>query len=363
MNYLPNRLMVSFIPTLSRNRILEIFDMLNTPIIDEIQEFNTYTISTEPHLLNIIAKRLSNFYGVKHVDYDGIMEAQLIPNDPLFKYQWGALKINSTRAWNVTRGSTLVKIAILDTGINTRHPDIYGKVILSKNFTLSPTSQDLNGHGTHIAGIAAAMTRNDVGIAGIGINPKIMNVKVLDDNGQGSFSDVARGIVYAVNNGANVINLSCGSVTSSTVIQNAVQYAQDKGVLLIASAGNAAANQLFYPAAYPQCISVAALERNDTIAPFSNFGAPWVDLAAPGVSILSTLPTQENKTGQTDYGYLSGTSQATAFVSGLAALMLSLNPNPNIVRNKLKATTVNIDGTGTLYQNGRINAYIALLHV
>lgn len=364
MNYLPNRIIIGFLPEVLPSTALRIISQVGgLTIIDTIPALNVYVVSVSPVLLNIKMTILSNFSGVEYVEYDGILSAQLTPNDPLFPQQWGLLKINSVRAWNVTRGSTLVNIAILDTGVQTNHPDLVDKMILSHNFSTSSTAEDLNGHGTHVAGIAAATTRNDLGVAGLAINPKIMNIKVLDDSGSGAFSDVAQGVIYATQNGAKVINLSLGGSLPSATLQNALQYAKDNGVLTVAAAGNLNSNNLFYPAAYAQCLSVAALNQDDTKAAFSNYGASWVDVAAPGVNILSTLPTYANSQGGTNYGSLSGTSMATPFVAGLAALMLSLDSNVNNVLNAIQTTTVSLNGTGTLYQRGRINTYAALLEI
>ncbi|MCA0987007.1 peptidase S8 [Guptibacillus algicola] len=364
MNYLPDQFIIRFKAGVTPSTALQIISRVGgLTVIDTIPVLNVYVVSVDPALLNIKMTIISNFSGVEYVEYNGILNAQLTPNDPLFPQQWGLLKINSVRAWNVTRGSTLVNIAILDTGVQTNHPDLVDKIILSQNFSTSATSEDLNGHGTHVAGIAAATTRNDLGVAGLAINPKIMNIKVLDDSGSGSFSDVAQGVIYAADNGAKVINLSLGGPSASATLQNALQYAKNNGVLNVAAAGNDNSSNLFFPAAYAQCLSVAALNQDDTKAAFSNYGASWVDVAAPGVSILSTLPTYANSQGGTDYGSLSGTSMATPFVSGLAALMLSLDPNATNVQNAIETTTVPINGTGSLYQRGRINTYAALLNI
>ncbi|WP_270180273.1 S8 family peptidase [Alkalihalobacillus sp. CinArs1] len=364
MNYLPDRFIIGFLPGVTPSTALRIISQVGgLTVIDTIPVLNVYVVKVAPSLLNIKMTIISNFSGVDYVEYEGILNATLTPNDPLFSQQWGLLKINSVRAWNVTRGSTLVNIAILDTGVQTNHPDLVDKIILSQNFSASSTAEDLNGHGTHVAGIAAATTRNDLGVAGLAINPKIMNIKVLDDNGSGTFSDVAQGVIYAAQNGAKVINLSLGGPMASATLQNALQYAKDNGVLNVAAAGNLNSNNLFFPAAYAQCLSVAALDQNDNKASFSNYGASWVDVAAPGVNILSTLPTYANSQGATNYGSLSGTSMAAPFVAGLAALMLSLNSDVNAVQNTIETTTVQLNGTGTLYQRGRINTYAALLNI
>ncbi|MCF6138653.1 S8 family peptidase [Pseudalkalibacillus berkeleyi] len=363
MNQTSDRINVCFKSNTSREEVNNILSSINFDRLTEIPQINVYVLKVNPNSIRGIVRRLEKVNEVDFVEVDGTMSTQLIPNDPLFNQQWGLLKINSTRAWNVTRGSSLLKIAVLDTGVNAGHPDLNEKIVINVNFSTSSTTQDLNGHGTHVAGIAAAVTRNNLGVAGLAINPKIMNIKVLDDTGIGFFSDIANGIINATANGAKVINMSFSGPTSSSTVQNAVQYAANNGVILVAAAGNDNSNNLHYPAAYSEVIGVAALNNDDTKASFSNYGASWVSVAAPGVDILSTLPITANSTGQTDYGNLSGTSQAAPFVSGLAALMASLEPDRAQVRAAIESTTVPITGAGTLYQNGRINAYAALLNI
>ncbi|WLD93964.1 S8 family serine peptidase [Alkalihalobacillus sp. AL-G] len=361
MEFSCDRILIRFRSNTPRHQCLKIHQQIKATLIDEIKELNIHIVSVDRMSINSCLHHYSTCNEVEFAERDGKVKTQLVPNDPLLSRQWGLLKVNATRAWNITRGSTKVPIAILDTGICMDHPDLQDKLILNANFSAAPTAEDFYGHGTHVAGIAAAVTKNGVGVAGLAINPTLMNVKVLDDSGTGFDSDVARGIVFAANNGARVINMSLGGPSFSSTLHDAAKYAAGKGVILVAAAGNDGSSDHSYPAAFAQCISVAALERDDTKAQFSNFGATWVDLAAPGVEMLSTAPIEPNVIGFRNYGYLSGTSQATPLVSGLAALLLSLNSNANTVRNTIESTTVPISGLGTLYQHGRINSYNALL--
>ncbi|MCF6409884.1 S8 family peptidase [Pseudalkalibacillus salsuginis] len=363
MNYSPDRLLIRFRDNTPPQKCAQIHRLANAKVIRDIKELAVQVVETDPFQINTCLQCYSHCDEVEYVEREAIVQKRLVPNDPLFPYQWGVMKVVATRAWNITRGSTKVPIAILDTGIDMTHPDLQAKIILTANFSNSSPLQDLDGHGTHVAGIAAAVTRNGMGVAGLAINPTLMNIKVLDDDGTGTLSSVVQGIVYAADNGAKVINMSLGTTAFSATLHNAVKYAQSKGVLMAAAAGNDGLNQQNYPAAFAQCISVAAVDLNDTKAIFSNFGASWVDVAAPGVDILSTMPTYPNRTGPQNYGYLSGTSMATPLVSGLAALLLSLNQNPKVVRQTIESTTVSIIGTGVLYQYGRINAYNALLNL
>ncbi|HSW09456.1 MAG TPA: S8 family serine peptidase, partial [Bacillota bacterium] len=187
---------------------------------------------------------------VAFAEVDGIVRALgFTPNDPMLPDQWGLARVEATLAWGVTRGSSAIRIAILDTGIDAGHGDINPKVVAARNFTTSPTVNDRNGHGTHVAGIAAAVTNNARGIAGLGFDSVLMNGKVLGDNGSGTWSWVASGIIWAADNGAHVINMSLGGTSHSATVEDAVNYAWGRGVVLVAAAGNSNTSTLTYPAA------------------------------------------------------------------------------------------------------------------
>jgi len=297
---------------------------------------------------------------VAFAEPDYLVRAFGTPNDTYFPTQWGLTQIDAPNAWNVTTSLSDVKIAILDTGVDRNHEDLAIKIAASKNFTKSRTVDDLYGHGTHVAGIAAAVTNNAKGVAGVGYNCRIMNGKVLNDSGVGYNSWIANGITWAANNGAKVINLSLGGSYPSVTLENAVNYAWGKGVVVVAAAGNGGSTAASYPAYYNNCIAVSATDSNDTKASWSNYGS-WVDVAAPGVNIFSTLPNHKNRISTIlNYGKLSGTSMATPFVAGEAALIWSTSygTSNNSVRNRIENTAVNPDGTGSTY--GRINAFSAV---
>ncbi len=274
------------------------------------------------------------------------------PNDPLFPQQWGLSRIQAPLAWDVATSSGDVDLAVIDTGIDGSHPDLSDRVVARANFTADP-DLDNNGHGSHVAGIAAANTNNSLGIAGLDRFVRLISVKVLNSAGSGSYSQVADGIIWAADNGAEVINLSLGGSFGSKTLQNAIKYASDKGVVIAAAAGNNGRSSRTYPAYYSQAIAVAATDQNDLKAYFSNYGS-WVDVAAPGVSILST--TSE------DYQSWSGTSMATPFVAGLATLIKGQHPtwSSTQVRSQLETTADDIFGTGRYWTHGRINACKAI---
>ncbi|MGH2408152.1 MAG: carboxypeptidase regulatory-like domain-containing protein [Candidatus Limnocylindrales bacterium] len=288
---------------------------------------------------------------VAFAEPDATVSATDVPNDPYYSSQWGLAKIGAPGAWSMTHGSSSVVVAVLDSGVSTSQPDVAGKVVMSQNFSDSTTLDDIYGHGTHVAGIAAAATNNGTGGAGVGYSVSIANVKVLGDNGTGLYSAVSSGIIWAADHGADVINMSLGGTASSSTLQSAIDYAWNKGVVVVAAAGNGATSAPFYPAYYSNVIAVAATDNLDHLASFSDYG-DWVDVAAPGVSIYSTVPG--------GYGYKSGTSMASPFVAGLAGLLFSrvsdTNGNGRLndeVRSRIESTA---DSVGLPIGGGRIDA-------
>jgi thermitase len=307
------------------------------------------------------------YYAFDHGDND------YLPNDFLFSNQWGPKKIQAPGAWRLLAnksGSTpcppteTVNVAICDTGIDLDHEDLKDKITKVMNFTGSPTPDDLFGHGTHVAGIAAAATDNAAGVgtggvAGVGFCAKLFNVKVLDDNGSGFLSGIADGIRWAADNGADVINLSLGASFGATTLKSAVDYAWGKGTIVVAAAGNSGNTVRNYPAAYPNAIAVAATNSNNQRASFSTFG-DWVDIAAPGVDILSTFPNHQNAIGPMNYGSLDGTSMASPHVAGVAALVIAMFPGKDaaFIRNQLQSTADALPGLGIT--GGLVNAHSAM---
>jgi thermitase len=307
---------------------------------------------------------------------DYVRHVSLTPNDPLFPSQYGPQKIGAPTAWDVTTGQPTTRVAILDCGVFSEsssfkppdglagHPDLRGKVVAEQNFTTATTgADDWCGHGTLMAGIAATNTNNSLGVAGIGFNVRLLNGKVLNDNGDGFDSWVASGIIWAADNGAQVISMSLGGDGEcSQTLQSAVEYAWTRGAVIVAAAGNGGTDGVGDPTPESpgncaHVIPVGAIDQNDSRASFSNYG-PAVPLAAPGVNILST-----NFIGT--YGTVSGTSPATPHVSAVAALLWSTqygSSNQAIV-NRLLQTADPIAGTGTIWANGRVNAAAAVANV
>ena len=270
---------------------------------------------------------------------------------------WHLSKIMAPEAWQITAGESDILVAVLDTGIDQKHPDLEGKVVSSINFTSSPTADDLNGHGTHIAGIIAAATDDTDYSRGVAYNCSLMNVKVADDNGWCNSDTVAKGLIWAVDNGAKVVNISLTITKPSPVLEKAVNYAWSKGVVIVAAAGNDYSSSPRYPAAYVNVIAVAATQQDDKLPSWSNRG-DWISLSSPGVDIYSTLPDNQ-------YGYQSGTSTATAIVSGEAALLFTVATDDNSngylndeIRQRIEANCDRL--TLEELETGRINVLKAL---
>src|SRR5213594_2273847 len=300
--------------------------------------------------LGRLMARLKREPNIESVALDYVMEAMFVPNDPYYstayptsKYgnisQWAPQFIGAPQAWNSTLGDPSIVIAIVDTGIDADHPDLAGgKVVLTKNYVKGERASDSFGHGTHVAGIAAANINNGTGIAGICGRCSLMSVKVLGADGSGLTSDVASGIAYATDSGARVINLSLGSSSRTTIARDALDYALNNNALPVVAMGNASSDFVGDLGYWYSALSVGALDQQGAKASFSNFGLQ-TDVTAPGVAVLSTMPTY-SVTLNTQYGYktnydaLSGTSMAAPVGSGLAGLLLSRNPALTAVQVK-----------------------------
>ncbi|HKP51629.1 MAG TPA: S8 family serine peptidase [Chloroflexia bacterium] len=259
---------------------------------------------------------------VASAEPNAIYRLMVTPNDPQYVagQQWGLTQIRAEQAWDVTKGSGDFIIAILDTGTALDHPDLEGKIVQGYDFHNNDGDpSDDEGHGTYTAGIAAAISDNGTGIAGVSWGARIMPVKVLSASGSGSDSKIAQGIRWAVDHGARIINASLGGSLDTTVMRDAARYAYDHNVLLVASAGNTPDGKPNYPAAFDTVLAVGATGRNDTFTGFSSWG-PFVDVTAPGVGILGTAIDG-------GYDYANGTSASCPFVSGLASLVWSVNPS------------------------------------
>jgi len=283
-------------------------------------------------------------------------------NDPLRGKQYALDKVNAPAAWDITMGKSSVTIAIVDSGVDLTHPDLKAKIVKPTS-TIDASAKDDMGHGTHVAGIAAAIANNKEGVAGLAANAKIMPVRVLG-NQAGSAASVAEGVIYAADNGADVINMSLGFYDKPEVLEKAVKYALSKNVVIIATMGNNNIERRRYPAAFDGVIAVGSTDSADKKSHFSNFG-DWISVSAPGTDILSTYPTYQVQPGRpTSYASLSGTSMAAPLVTGLAGLIRSQHPNmaPAQVKALIEKSSVDLGAKGfdKEFGHGRIDAFKAV---
>ena len=301
-----------------------------------------------------VPQALASFMGNPLVAYaqpDFEIRAERLPNDPNFGIQWGlrntgqwsgtpGADINAQEGWDHTTGTGRIIVAVLDSGIDYNHPDLAPNMwrnpgeapgspfqgsVYGWNFVNNtPNPMDDNGHGTHVAGIIGAVGNNGLGVTGVAWNVQLMAVKILNFGGSGFTSDAIRGLNFAVSRGAKIANNSWGGAPYDPALANAIQQARTQGMIFVAAAGNQARNidvTPFYPASYPfdNVVRVAATDNRDLLASFSNFGVGTVQLAAPGVSIVST-----SRNG--GYVSMSGTSMAAPMVAGALALVWDQNP-------------------------------------
>jgi subtilisin family serine protease len=309
-----------------------------------------------PKAVGTLAKQA----GVLRIDDDVevFALAKPSPTQPAEVLPWGIDRIDADLVWGITTGDP-VKIAIVDTGIDVKHPDLVDNLKGGVSTVWYTTSyNDDNGHGTHVAGIAAAID-NEIGVIGVGPKIDLYAVKVLDRRGSGYLSDVIEGLDWAIANRMQVVNMSLGTDSDVQSFREAVARVNATGITQVAAAGNTGGS-VIYPAAYPKVIAVSATDNTDTIASWSSRG-PEIDLAAPGVSIYSTYKGSTYKT-------LSGTSMAAPHVAGTVALVLTqtakcdadLNGtcSPAEVQQRLEATAEDLGETGkdNLYGSGLVDA-------
>jgi thermitase len=310
---------------------------------------------------------------VAYAELNGIAYPSWAPTDGLYPQQWALnngpsdIDIDAPQAWSVTTGAAASTIAIVDTGIRADHPDLAGKIVESRNwFESSPDTGDGYGHGTHVAGIAAARPNNDTAsvqtIVGVCPDCTLLNAKVCDNFGGCPYDRIANGILWSVGCElrdafenclspvrAKSINVSLAGTYNSIALQSAVDKAWNRGAVLACAAGNAGTNTRHYPAAYVNCIATAATDQADHKASWSNYGNGWVDVAAPGVNILSSV----NSGG---YEAWNGTSMASPHVAGLAGLLVAQGRSRDQVRSQIESKTDRISGGGSYWSKGRINA-------
>jgi subtilisin family serine protease len=339
--------------------------------------------------LALLRKRLAAHPGVAYAEPDYIQStgATKAPNDPLYPLQWPVAEnpdgydIDAPTAW--AQRTSCAKVAVVDTGVDTDHPDLVANLYKSKDkpnngkdddkngyvddtYGLNAikgkgSAEDDNGHGTHVSGIVAGRANDSVGVSGICWSAKVLPVKFMNAKGKGSTSDAIAAIQYAVKQGFKIVNCSFGSSSKSSALKDVIDYAQDHKVLMVVAAGNNGENidkKPEYPAAYgnSNILTVAATTNTDQLASFSNFGSKAVDVAAPGDTVLSTYLGG-------GYKNLSGTSMASPYAAGLAAMLRKQEPDATYgnlryaIRHKVDTPPAL---NGKVAYNGRINAFKAL---
>ena len=321
--------------------------------------------STRGESASQLAARLKSAATVVRAEVDKPLHISVAnPNDPSFGSQYALQKINAVAGWTSYPGTYTstggAEIAMIDTGIDTTHPEFAGRIDTANSKCFGSLCfvtgyKDDNGHGSHTAGSAAASTNNGVGVAGVSYNSKIMVIKVCNRLGTCQTADIVSGINWARTHGAKVISMSLGGGGTAT-LQTAVQQAYNAGVTVVAAAGNDGNSNINYPAGYAQVISVAATDANDAHASFSNTNAD-VEVSAPGVDVYSTYSSG-------GYSTLSGTSMSTPHVAGLAALLKGQNPSwtPAQITNRIDSCSDDLGSPGrdVTFGFGRINLGRAL---
>lgn len=339
--YVPNQLIIRFKHNTRDSRVKECLNGLDVQIASTIDSLHTFVLNVTSGEIAGAYYHLMDCAGALYVEPNYLAQiADTIPNDPSFSLQYGLGRIRAPQGWDLSTGSNSVIVAIVDTGVDLGHPDLVGKFVTGTDIVNNDSNpQDDNGHGTHVAGIAAATGNNSIGIAGVSWGARIMPVKVLNSAGNGSYANAAEGIIWATDHGAQIVNLSLGGSTSSSTLEDAINYAYNNGVLVVAAAGNTGGTPVLYPARYSHVIAVAATDSLDHRIASSSYG-PEIDLSAPGASIYSTVPG--------GYGYKSGTSMASAFVSGLAAVLRGIpgNTSPDTIEFQMESTALDIESAG-----------------
>ena len=305
--------------------------------------------------------------GAVGVELDAPVRAADVPagDDPLRSSQWDLATVRATDAWAGSTGSG-VTVAVIDSGVDTDHPDLAGQVLPGADFITGTEGRaiDPHGHGTHVAGTIAALAGNGVGVTGLAPSARILPIRVLNASGGGYMSDVANGIVYAADHGADVINMSISATVPVEAVTGAVAYARSRGVVVVAAAGNArsSGNPVSYPAADAGVLAVAATDSTDRVAGYSTRGW-YVDVAAPGSDILSTYPAA---TGSA-YRRMSGTSMAAPHVAALAALLKGADRGltPDRIEEAITTSAADLGAPGRDddFGAGRIDAAAALAAV
>lgn len=320
-----------------------------------MQKINVHFIELPPQAnAPAVAAALSRNRNLKFAEVDALVESEFFPTDPYYSNAWHLPKIGAPSAWDYTQGNG-VTIAILDSGVDISHPDLQSQIVPGWNFYNNNNNvTDLYGHGTAVAGTAAAAGNNGTGVASVSFNSKIMPMRVTDDQGYGYYSLIAQAIIAAADSGARVANVSFLGISASSTVDSAAQYMRSKGGVVVTSGGNT--GSLRNDPVRSSITAVAATDTSDSQASFSSWG-DYIDVSAPGVSIVTTM-----RGGS--YGGFGGTSAASPVVAGVYGLMMSANPGlaPGTLDNILFESALDLGSSGwdQHYGAGRVQADMAV---
>ncbi|MDZ5471913.1 S8 family serine peptidase [Bacillus sp. 31A1R] len=350
-----NQLIIKFKPSISEKVKSEIYQFNNITEISNSKFTNLSLVQMQEDTdLEYLINSLQKYSDILYVEPNVKVKQSYTPKETYYGKQWHLNRLNMPKAWDSSKGSSKVTVAVIDGGVQANHPELKGKIVKPYDITTGNTYTKGDHHGTHVAGIIAA-SFNKAGTAGIAPNVNIMPINVFKDSSAEMF-DIAEAIYYAVYFKADVINLSLVSYQYSDILEEAANYALSEGVILVAAAGNDDSYEPTYPASYKSVLAVSATTSRDRIAGFSNYGT-YIDFSAPGDTIYST-------NGKSSYQYMSGTSMAAPMVSGITALTLSKNPFISVadVKSILKKSVVDLGlkGWDPLYGYGRIDGYKAI---
>ncbi len=320
-----------------------------------LEKIRVHVVSVPAQAEEAVARALSRHPKIAFAEPDALIPPDdTVPNDPKFNSQWHLPLMKAPAAWDYTLGDGIIA-AVLDTGVDSTHPDLAVKLVPGWNmYDNNADTSDVHGHGTYVAGVIGAAANNALGVASLAWNAKIMPVRISQPDGYAYFSTIASGLTWAADHGARVANISYG-VTGSSTVTSAANYFRSKGGLVFASAGNS--GTLENISENPAIVTVSATTSSDVKASWSSYGN-YVDLAAPGAGILTTA-----RGG--GYASVSGTSFSSPAAAAVGALVFSVNPafTPNQVENILKQTAVDLGSGGwdTYYGYGRVDAHAAVL--
>lgn len=353
----PGRLVLRGRAGLSGDALARALQAVGARRVDVVGELDGTVVEADERDLVGVESALRRSGLFSSVERDHLVRVAEDPNDSHYAAQWGLPRAGVPAAWALSSGAG-VTVAVVDTGVEASHPDLQGQLLPGYDFINDDGDpDDDNGHGTRMVGIVGAVRDNAEGISGVAPAARVLPVKALDAQGYGPYSAVANGITYAVDQGAQVINLSLVGAAPSSILQAAVDYAVAHDVVVVAASGNYGSDAPAYPAASSGAVAVAAITENDGHPIFSNYGA-WISVAAPGVDIVTTSL-------DASYAGSTGTSPAAAMASGVFALLRAANPQMGrleaIGRVQSGAANLGSSGWDPYFGWGRVDAYGALV--